>query len=647
MKIKNVISCVLFLVSNLVFCQPNSTKYWIEKTEFYLYENNQSKTVECMDSAIAKAHQSEPEKVAKYLIIFSQNLREKKWFENSKLYIDNALTLTKESKDSILLVDLHNEYGLWHYNQSRYAMALLEFAQSLEIATLSNDNIGQIISKINIGNVFKDINDYDMALKYYQQAHDHSIDMPSFNVKCLNNIGTVYIELDDFEKAKQSLNKALEIANSNDYISIKIDIFINLGIIDKKLSNYSKAKNWFEKALNFNEITQLKKLLCLINLYDIAIKTNAYKEISNLESSALNLSAAVNETTTQIELYEIIISYYQSKGDINKAFDFQSKLMVVKNDLHLHEKQIHVQQLKSDLAYNQAINQLNKLSNVLEIEIDKKNKMSEANQKLTKTNTLIIVLASISILLLLILIYVLLTHFKKSKNFNLSLQEKANELAVQNNQIINSMEYANSMERLLIQQMNPHFIFNSLTTIEASISLGELEFSKQYLQLFSGMLRKTLDYSRSASIPLIEEINFLKSYIELNQLNQKDSFECEFIYDEEEVNDFVNTPPMLVQPFVENALIHGLYHKTSGNKKLTIYVQPEDHYICWIIEDNGIGREKSASIKKQHIGTSHGTKITSDRIQWMQNIYKQQLSVEYIDLEEGTKVILKTPIIEN
>jgi nitrate/nitrite-specific signal transduction histidine kinase len=80
---------------------------------------------------------------------------------------------------------------------------------------------------------------------------------------------------------------------------------------------------------------------------------------------------------------------------------------------------------------------------------------------------------------------------------------------------------------------------------------------------------------------------------------------------------------------------------------MSIQVEPKERVIVWTITDNGIGRKKATEIKKQHPGVSHGTKITSDRISWMQNIYQQQLSIVYEDLEEGTRVIIQTPILDS
>lgn len=103
---------------------------------------------------------------------------------------------------------------------------------------------------------------------------------------------------------------------------------------------------------------------------------------------------------------------------------------------------------------------------------------------------------------------------------------------------------------------------------------------------------------------------------------------------------------MLAQPFIENALVHGLYHKTSGLKQLIIQIQPQNNHILWTITANGIGRVKAKEISKTLKGISHGIKITVDRIYWMKKRYTKDFSVEYIDLEQGTEVRLKTPIID-
>jgi len=145
-----------------------------------------------------------------------------------------------------------------------------------------------------------------------------------------------------------------------------------------------------------------------------------------------------------------------------------------------------------------------------------------------------------------------------------------------------------------------------------------------------------LTFSEPEFIDISDEIELLRIYLELEKLRFSDDFECKIL--EQNIED-VQVPPMLVQPYVENAIKHGLLHKT-GRKILTIRFELTDNLYC-IVTDNGIGRARAAEIKarqrKSH--TSFATNATQKRIEIMQHHYKQTVGVQYIDLYENEKAV--------
>lgn len=195
-------------------------------------------------------------------------------------------------------------------------------------------------------------------------------------------------------------------------------------------------------------------------------------------------------------------------------------------------------------------------------------------------------------------------------------------------------------------QMNPHFIFNSLNSIQDLILKGDVEHSYSYITTFSNLVRRTLSYSEKDFIDFDQEIKLLELYLSLEKLRFKKDFN--YTIDIKNVEDIM-LPPLLIQPFIENSLIHGLLHK-EGQKNLKITFELKDTLIC-IIEDNGVGREKSKAIKLRQRSEheSFSGKAIHKRFEILSNVFGGNFGYTYEDLYAnneavGTKVILTIPI---
>ncbi|MBI3134710.1 MAG: histidine kinase [Bacteroidetes bacterium] len=195
-------------------------------------------------------------------------------------------------------------------------------------------------------------------------------------------------------------------------------------------------------------------------------------------------------------------------------------------------------------------------------------------------------------------------------------------------------------------QMNPHFIFNSLNSIQDLILKGDVENSYSYITTFSNLVRRTLNYSDKDFIDFEQELKLLELYLSLEKLRFKKDFN--YVIETNGIVD-IQIPPMLIQPFIENALVHGLLHK-EGEKRLKISFRLNDHLIC-IIEDNGIGRNKARSIKERQ-RTDHESfsgQAIRKRFEILSSHFQGELGYTYEDLEEnakpsGTRVILQIPV---
>jgi len=205
-------------------------------------------------------------------------------------------------------------------------------------------------------------------------------------------------------------------------------------------------------------------------------------------------------------------------------------------------------------------------------------------------------------------------------------------------------------------QMNPHFLFNVLNSIKYYMVQNDARTASRYLTKFARLIRLILNNSKSHMVQLDDELKALELYIEMENFRFNDKFDYEIVIADEIETEQIEIPPLILQPYVENAIWHGLMHKEDGRGKLQVKVLPseeDERTIRFIIEDNGIGREKAAVLKTRS-ATRHksvGTKITQDRIEMTNKLYDIKASVKIIDLKDefterplGTRIVVHLPI---
>jgi sensor histidine kinase YesM len=206
--------------------------------------------------------------------------------------------------------------------------------------------------------------------------------------------------------------------------------------------------------------------------------------------------------------------------------------------------------------------------------------------------------------------------------------------------------------KALRSQMNPHFIFNSLNSIQHYIFNTRSDEAIKYLNKFARLVRVILNNSEKPTVTVGEDLEALKLYLELEQMRFEEKFEFEVKVDDSVDPDYDIMPPLLMQPYVENAILHGL-NPLPHKGKLSIDLQSKNNFLICTITDNGIGRERSNEIRRtmpQNKHKSLGMKITEDRLKILNDINRSQLSVIITDLKDaqgnatGTQVQLFVPL---
>jgi LytS/YehU family sensor histidine kinase len=313
---------------------------------------------------------------------------------------------------------------------------------------------------------------------------------------------------------------------------------------------------------------------------------------------------------------------YEKLGQINESLKHFKLYAVAKDTL---QSQQNVRQL----VQTEMNEEFDKKQLLLQKEQERKEIVFEEQIKRHRLQ----IIFSILVLILVFGIVFLINNRRQLKK-NLTLQK----------------ELAEYEQKALHLQMNPHFVFNCLGSISSFIVQNGTDSAIKYLAKFSKLMRLTLEYSKEALIPIDKEIESLQNYLELEQLRFNQVFDFT-ISKSKDIEDDLALPPLLLQPFVENAIIHGLIPKQEKGKIAISFDLENDRLLCTII-DNGVGLEASQKLKEQSVSIhkSMALDITKKRLEMMESTTQKQsfLTIEEVkDADEivaGTKVVLHLPV---
>ncbi|WP_044000339.1 sensor histidine kinase [Hymenobacter swuensis] len=209
------------------------------------------------------------------------------------------------------------------------------------------------------------------------------------------------------------------------------------------------------------------------------------------------------------------------------------------------------------------------------------------------------------------------------------------------------LRLAQTEQRALLAQINPHFIFNSLQSIQNYILRQQAEAAQHYLTRFGGLMRLILEQSRQPLLPVRAELSMLRSYLELEALRFEGQFTYQVAADDALLDEEI--PAMLLHPFVENAVWHGLAHQ-AGRGHIDVRLTREADYLVAVVQDNGVGRQRAAGQPGNHVGyPSRGSAIMEERIALLNRQAHHPITVVITDLNsadsppQGTRVVVRIP----
>lgn len=338
----------------------------------------------------------------------------------------------------------------------------------------------------------------------------------------------------------------------------------------------------------------------------------------------LSQQAAALDPLDQLLYRKNYISFLYAKGDYKQIYPEQAAMQEAYRELIENE-------------YAQSVAQMSTIYQLQakERSISRLNDQVGVSESKLKQNRLLLIIAALSALLgitIAVLFYVIMKQRK--------IRQEKDKIKFQRNAI--DLE-----QRLLRTQIEPHFIFNTLAALQSYIRLDEKDKSLKFLSQFSKLLRNSLEISREHLVPLSQEADVLENYLSLQQMRYEDSFTYQLLLPSADISAEVLIPPMLIQPFVENAIIHGVNQvQEKGLIKIEMIVQQE--YLLVQITDNGPGLEATAHKKTQNKSLS--TAISRERLAIIANEMQRKAGIKLADRKQmnppaqGTFVEIIIPI---
>lgn len=589
--------------------------------------------------------------------------------ERSLEYGFKALALSEKLDFNKGIVNAYARLGDAKENQGDDVSALKFRLKELKKYQEINDQKEVCRVMENIGISYSNLGDNLKALEYYIQSLNLAEKFRYTNVivDCQQNIAVIYYEKKNYKKALEYFNKALLVAKQNKFENSISAIYANVGQIYSDLGKYNEALKQYSLALeickNLNRKMHMAMILGNIGVTLSCQADTAYSKGNTSESSTLNRKAIESFKKAVIISKEIENEHLTSSflGNISnllrvtKQFEEGEELLKesmklastinatdVIIDNHHRFFQFYKETKRPELAilhyerYNIMKDSLSNIDNKtaiseLQIKYDTEKKETE-NIKLEQKNKIL----ELSLINNKYLTFALIS-------FSL-LIFGIGFLLIRQNKLKSKQENAKLEQKLLRTQMNPHFIFNSLANIESFIYEHQPKEAGNYLAQFARLMRLILENSSSEYITLEKELETLKYYFSLQKLRLNDNLNYKIEIDENINTTSVLLPPMLTQPFIENAIEHG-FRGISDRGKIIVKFSAIKNGLEIKITDNGIGISKAQQQKelyKKH--NSMAMKITHERLKYLNKSKNQKLAFSIKEIEQGTEVTFSIPI---
>lgn len=544
-------------------------------------------------------------------------------YDSARYYYESSQKVFEAIHDTMGIIHTFNNLGIIFESTGNYKQSVQSYSRVLELANMKNNDELRAYAINNMAIVYYDWQQYPLALEHYERslALLRKLGDSTRIAALLNNMGELFKVTGKPDDALRNFTEALNISTKGNIAKTRMNAFFNIGDIYLDRKDYAQASENFVHALEIARqysfatgITDSK-----IKLAKVFFKTNNLEDAQLYGKEGLTLALEQDNAKLIRDAHQILYQIYRQKGMLQDALDQFIAYTDRKDTLFNQNSRKELARLRTEYETDKKekeITLLNQEKAIQQLEIDRQKSLF----------WLTIILA----LFILLAVYLMFNR-NRLKQIGIKAELERQKIEIE--------------QRLLRSQMSPHFIFNSLNSINSFILSNDAQSAQVFLTKFSELIRLILENSRKSMIPLADEIKTLQLNLELEQIrfDQKFDFEIEIQSEIEIDNTYV--PPMLVQPFIENALIHGILPKKERGMIRLLYTI-EDGSLHAKITDNGIGREESARIAQSKAGKhqSLGLQLTRERLELLDQKGTNTFRFNITDLKETDQTAMGTQI---
>lgn len=558
-----------------------------------------------------------------------------------------AAGLFRQLGDQKRLAAVLNSVGVDYMYLNDYAKAVATYFDVLKLGERAGNKLSIAHALNNIGLIYKRMEQYDKALYYHRKALQgyRQADNQPMVASALSNMASAYDFLQQPARALDYYNQALTINRSTaNQRGIASDL-LNIGIVYHDQGQYGRALPYLQRSLRLYEQLGNKHSMNIaldylgdwyakapVNLLKRlgVLPTHRYDKALVYQQQALRMAQEIGAIDLQSGSWENLSRTYAATGQYARSLAAYKRYVTLRDSVLNLENRTAIARKEMQFAFEKkqalALAEHAKRQAVTKAEL--KQQQTERNAALGGGGLLLIASA---------VGFVLYKRKRESDQHRKESELKA--------------EIADTEMKALRAQMNPHFIFNSLNSISDYVVKNDTKTADYYLAKFAKLMRLILEHSEKKQVTLADDLQALELYMQLEALRMPHRFTYQIQVDDDLDPDETLIPPLLLQPFVENSIWHGLAWK-EGAGKITIHIRRDGEMIHCIVEDNGVGRQRAQAAKTSteiDERKSLGMKITTARIALMNqqrpvSRRTEASAVLLSDLAEGTRVEVKLPL---
>ena len=561
-------------------------------------------------------------------------------YSDAIVHLTNYLEFYKKRNDAYRTVNALFGLGKAYKRLGDFDKSLSFFYEAIKICEQTNDLDGAAMAWNSTSSIYRQMGLYKEAIQHYKLANKTYLARGKIKdyAMGLQNMGIVYVEMGDYDSALLLYDQALDSVKKLNTRYEEAIILGNIGDLYYSMENYHEALAYQLQSLTIRKELPNKRSLAhgLLSTGRTYFELNSYTTADKHLKEAAQLAHEIQAKDLLRMAYGLLGDNAVAKGDFKNAYQYSQVANQWNDSLFNERSEEQMQELKMKYETEKKDQQITMLAKEKELQ----EKEAERQSTITK--------ASMTGLGLVVLLAVLIVYITRQKLKNQKL------IATKDTEI-KEAHFKQQMSELemkaLRAQINPHFLFNCLNSINRMILEGESDNASLYLAKFSKLIRSILENSETSRVSLNNELTLLESYIELEGLRFKGRINYKIEIDKAIDPNMISMPCMILQPFVENAIWHGLMHMNEGDKGVVeITIKEKDGTLYCIIEDNGVGRERARQLANKSVlkSKSMGMKITEERLRLLTHEQANNL-IHIVDLKDplnqalGTRVEISVP----